>query len=235
MAKFKQVPQTFLYRKLLCFWGNMVTNYRDDCRDDDFFDIVRNCFDHDKAIELIEVAYTEKELEEMRHAKSRGNRLDFSDSLDDVLCALWNHERTRDKCRAVLDAMREYMLADAGTSKDIVETRFAELKRVLKLDDLESEILMLAYIRDQTCFSWPLRVEDREKSLYYAMALDRSYAEVARAMSPQGKLLKYNLLDGDYDFCRRTLGGYMDGTTDETIERRFYVMCDDSDVLPWEF
>ena len=188
MAKFKQVPQTFLYRKLLGFWGNMVKNYRDDCRDDDFFDIARNCFDHDKAIELIEVAYTEKELEEMRHAKSRGNRLDFSDSLDDVLCALWNHERTRDKCRAVLDAMREYMLADAGASKDIVETRFAELKRVLKLDDLESEILMLAYIRDQTCFSWPLRVEDREKSLYYAMALDRSYAEVARAMSPQGKL-----------------------------------------------
>ena len=235
MAKFKQVPQTFLYRKLLGFWGNMVKNYRDDCRDDDFFDIVRNCFDHDKAIELIEVAYTEKELEEMRHAKSRGNRLDFSDSLDDIFCALWNHERTRDKCRVVLDAMREYMLAEAGTSKDLVETRFAELKRALKLDDLESEILILAYIRDQTCFSWPLRVEDREKSLYYAMALDRSYAEVARAMSPQGKLLKYNLLDGDYDFCRRTLGGYMDGTTDETIERRFYVMCDDSDVLPWEF
>jgi hypothetical protein len=65
----------------------MVKNYRDDCRDDDFFDIVRNCFDHDKAVELIEVAYTEKELEEMRHAKSRGNRLDFSDSLDDILCA----------------------------------------------------------------------------------------------------------------------------------------------------
>ena len=235
MAKFKQVPQTFLYRKLLCFWGNMVTNYRDDCRDDDFFDIVRNCFDHDKAVELIEVAYAEKELEEMRHAKSRGNRLDFSDSLDDIFCALWNHERTRDKCRAVLDAMREYMLAEAGTSRDIVETRFADLKRVLKLDDLESEILILAYIRDQTCFSWPLRVEDREKSLYYAMALDRSYAEVARAMSPQGKLLKFNLLDGDYDFCRRTLGGYMDGMTDETIERRFYAMSDDSDVLPWEF
>ena len=147
----------------------------------------RHFFLYVVAIELIEVAYTEKELGEMRHAKSRGNRLDFSDSLDDILCALWNHERTRDKCRAVLDAMREYMLADAGTSKDLVETRFTELKRVLKLDDLESEILILAYIRDQTCFSWPLRVEDREKSLYYAMALDRSYAEVARAMSPQGK------------------------------------------------
>ena len=48
MARFKQIPQNFLFRKLLGFWGNMVRNYRDDCRDDDFFDVVRNCFDHDR-------------------------------------------------------------------------------------------------------------------------------------------------------------------------------------------
>ena len=66
-----------------------------------------------------------------------------------------------------------------------VEKRFADLKRVLKLDDLEAEILMLAYVKDQTCFDWPCRVEDREKPLYYAMALDRSYDEIVKAMSPQ--------------------------------------------------
>ena len=69
MAKFKQVPQTFLFRKLLEYWGNMIQNYRSDCQDDDFFDIIRNCFDHDKAVELIEAAYSPKELEEMQHAK----------------------------------------------------------------------------------------------------------------------------------------------------------------------
>ena len=47
MAKFKQVPQTFLYRKLLEFWGNRVQNYRGDCQDDDFFDIIRNYLDAD--------------------------------------------------------------------------------------------------------------------------------------------------------------------------------------------
>ena len=78
MAKFKQVPQTFLYRKLLEYWGNMVQNYRSDCQDDDFFDIIRNCFDHDKAVELIEAAYSPKELEEMRHAKLRSCRLDLT-------------------------------------------------------------------------------------------------------------------------------------------------------------
>ena len=71
MAKFKQIPQNFLFRKLVRSSRNMVHNYNDDCRDSSFFDVVRNCFDHDKAVELIEAAYTPAELEEMRHAKSR--------------------------------------------------------------------------------------------------------------------------------------------------------------------
>ncbi|MBR3223450.1 MAG: ATP-binding protein [Kiritimatiellae bacterium] len=236
MAKFKQIPQTFLYRKLLKFWGNMVKNFDGDCRDDDFFDVVRNCFDHDKAVELIEAAYTPAELAEMSKARSRACRLDLSEPLDDVFNALWNNEGSRDKCQAVLDAAREYMEADCkGRGDDVVSRRFGELKRVLKLDDLESEILVFAYVRDQTCFSWPIRVEDREKPMYYAMALDRSYDEVTRAMTPQGKLLKLGLLDNDYDFSRRTLGGFMDGTSKETIERRFYAKSEGKDVLPWEF
>ena len=236
MAGFKQIPQNFLFHKLLKYWGNMVRNYRDDCRDDDFFDVVRNCFDHDRAVELIEAAFSPEEIATMAHSKSRSNRLDLSDPLDDVFNALWNHEGSRDKCRAVLDAIREYMLADSSErGPDVVEKRFTGLKRSLKLDDLESEILIFAYVRDQTCFSWPLRVEDREKPLYYAMALDRSYAEVSKALSPKGKLLKFNLLDSDYDFSRRTIGGFMDGTEEEAIERRFYTKCDGKDVLPWSF
>ena len=168
MGKFKQVQQTYLFTKLLNYWGNMVKNYEDDCRDDDFFDVVRNCFDHDKAVELIETVYSKSELEEMGQARSRMCRLDLSDSLDDVFNALWNHAASRDKCRAVLDAIREYMEAECGgEAEDAVSRRFSELKRILKLDDLEAEILVLAYVRDQTCFSWPLRVEDRDKPLLF--------------------------------------------------------------------
>ena len=130
---------------------------------------------------MIEAAYTGYEIGKMKHAASRNCRLDLSDGLDDVFNALWNNERKRDKCRAVLDAVREYMEKDSVDEKDdVVARRFAELKRILKLSDLETEILVFSYVRDQTCFSWPCRVEDREKPLYYAMALDRSYAEVAQ-------------------------------------------------------
>ncbi|MBR4654404.1 MAG: ATP-binding protein [Kiritimatiellae bacterium] len=236
MARFKQIPQDYLYKKLLTHWGNVVKNYKNDCRDDDFFDVVRNCFDHDKGVELIEAAYSPAELAEMAKVRARNCRLDLSDPLDDIFCALWNNEGARDKCRVVLDTVREYMEAECGPgTEDIVARRFDELVRVLKLNELEAELLVFAYVRDQTCFSWPVRVEDREKPLYYAMALDRSYDEVVKAMSPQGKLLKLGLLDSDYDFSRRTLGGFMDGTSDETIERRFYSKSEGKDILPWEF
>ena len=244
MAKFKQIPQSFLYRMLLKYWGNMVHNFHDDCRDSNFFDVVRNCFDHDRAVELIEVAYAAEELEEMTRSRSRTNRLCLSDSLDDVFTALWNHGETRDTCREVLVAMLSYMRADLRSDMranmdekgpDVLERRFSELTRALKLDDLEAEILAFAYVRDQTCFCWPIRLEDREKPLYYAMAVDRSYSEVAKALSPQGKLLKFNLIDSDYDFSRCTLGGFMDGTTDEPISRRFYTKGDAKDILPWSY
>ena len=236
MAKFKQVPQTFLYRKLLEYWGNMVQNYRSDCQDDDFFDIIRNCFDHEKAVELIEAAYTPIELQEMQHSKMRSSRLDLTDGLDDVFQSLWNHEHLREKCRIVLDAIRECMVADCEQNgDDTLENRFKEFKRVLKLTDLESDVLMVAYLRSQTCFSWPCRVEDREKPLYYAMALDRSYAEVMKVMSAKGKLRKFGILDGNWDFNCRSIGGFFDGTDDEAIERRFYKKGEEDDILPWEF
>ncbi len=237
MAKFKQVPRTFILQKLLGFFKNMVKNYTDDCHDDDFFAIVRNCFDHDKAVQLIETAYTAKELKELQSVRSRCNRLDFTDQLDDIFLALWNYEPLRDKCRAVLDSIRGYIAKDWGVDAkgDVMEARFNKVKEMLKLTDLEAEIMMLSYVRDYTCFCWPCRVEDRDKPMFFAMALDRSYSEVTQAMSANGRLMKFGVLDQDFDFNRRTLGGYMDGASDEAIERRFYKKVNDKEVLPWSF
>ena len=237
MAKFKQVPQTFLFRNIVRFWGNMVKNYTHDVQDDDFFDIVRNCFDHDKAIELIEAAFTSQELEEMRHARLRSARVDFSDPLDDLFQALWNNEQHRDRVKVILDAIREYLLADcdAPEKDEHIGERFADLARGLKLNELEAEIVLLSYIKAETCFDWPCRVENREKPLFYAMALDRSYGEVLKVMSPRGRLRKFGVLDGDWDFHCRAFEGFISGSDDEAIERRFYRKCCGKDALPWEF
>ena len=236
MARFKQVPQAYILKKLLGFWGNMVKNYPGDVKDDDFFGILRNCFDHDKAVELIETAYTPEEIKGMVEIRSRRNRLDLDDTLDNLFQCLWNQEKGRETCRVILQSIKDYMIADAPKTKDEpVERRFMELKRIFKLSNLEFDVLMVAYVYGQTCFSWPCRVEDRDKPLYYAMALDRSYPEVMQAMSAKGRLRKYNLLSSDWDFNGRTIGGFIEGTESESVERRFYKKNEEAEVLPWNF
>ena len=236
MAKFRQVTQTYLMNKMIGFWGNVVKNYRDNVHDNDFFDVVRNCFDHDRAVKLIEAAYSPKEIKEMRQARSRICRLDLMDPLNSVFCAIWNTPKARAKCRVILNSIKAHILEDGNTGEnETLATRFADLKRLLKLSNLESEVLMLAYVKNQTCFEWPRHIENREKPLYYAMALDRSLPEVSAAMKATGKLLKFNLLDSDWDFNCRTIGGFIDGTDANAIERRFYKKSDETDILPWSY
>ena len=236
MARYKQVEQTFMLRRILEFWGNMVENFDDDCRDRDFFEVADRCFDRKKSMDMIRTAYTKKELDSISNGVGRCRELDFNDTLGGVFYVFWNSEGSREKCREVLSTMRrDVMEGLSRKTNEAVERRFAELKRSLKLSDLEADILVLAYIRDQTCFCWPRRIEDREKPLYYAMALDRSFAEVSQAMSPGGRLLKYGLLDDSYDFGRHAIGGFMDGVVSEPLERRFYARTEVDDVLPWPF
>ena len=236
MAKFKQVPQAFLFSQLLRFFRNMVANYRDEVRDDSFFDLIRNCFDHDKAVELIEAAYSEDELEVMKNARSRRGRLDLSDSLDSIFAALWNNEKSRAKCRVVLNAIVDCMQADNKKVKnEAIEKRFLDLKRILKLSDIEYDVIMVMYVLNQTCFSWPCRIESRDKPLYIAMALDRSYAEILNELTPKGRLRKFEILDNDWDFNFRSVGNFIDGANADAIERRFYKKNETAEITPWEY
>ena len=234
MAKFKQVTQNFLVNKIMGFWGNMVKNYDGDIHND-FFNIISKNFDHDKAVELIEAAYSKKALDDMRKARSRACRLDLSDSLDCVFQSLWNTAKANAKCRVILAGIKDCISEEKqGDDEDPIETRFSDLKRLLRLSDLESEILLVAYAQRETCFDWPRRVESREKPLFYAMALDRSFAEISHVMTAKSKLRKFNLLDRDWDFNCRTFSGYIDGTAD-AIERQFYRKSEETDILPWAF
>ncbi len=237
MAKFTDNQETFTFHKDLEYWRNLVANYNYDCSDKDFFNLAAFNFDHGCAIELINAAYTMAELKEMENAKARSRRLDLTDELADILTVLWNYgERSRRKCREVVFAMIDYMQADCPRPEnDTIATRFNSLIRSLKLDELESEILMFAYVKWDTCLEWPCQIETRQVPKFIAMALDRSIDEVREALSPEGRLLKFSLLEVDMAFSFRTLGGFMCGTSGETLAREYYDLAPDEDVLPWGF
>ena len=238
MARFKNIPQNYLLGKLMEFWLNTVRNYNGPIRDDDFFDIVRNRCPQERLAKLVKRAFPGECYEDVGNNSPRRRRRDFAEFDDCQLRSLWNAKAKRGKLKAVLEKVYACIMKDnrrACRRKEAIEERFDEIRRLLKLSDLEAEILILAYVKDRTCFEWPVRLEDHEKPLYYAMALDRSFAEVSKAMTAKGKLRKFGLLDGDWDFNCRGLDGYMDGSDSEALERRFYRKCEGGEVLPWKF
>ena len=132
MAGYKQVEQTFMLRKILESWGNMVENFDDDCRDRDFFEVADRCFDRKKSMDLIRTAYTKNELDSISNGVGRCRELDFDDTLGGVFYVFWNSEGSREKCRVVLNTMRRGVMEGLSRkTNEAVERRFAELKRSL--------------------------------------------------------------------------------------------------------
>ena len=234
MAEFHHVTQNFLSRKLIEFWGNVVKNYRGDCYDNHFFETIENNFSHDKGVSLIQLVYAKEELAPLM---GRGYKsLDLKDSLRNIFDQLWNHLRTRQKCRAILNTIKESLLENCrDANEEALKKRFEELANIFHLSELEREIMILSYVIAMTCFRWPCDVSGYEKPLYYAMALNRSYEEVSKVMTAKGNLRRFRILDGDWDFNRRAFGCFLDGTNGEAIMRPFYKMGDVSDALPWSY
>ena len=84
----------------------MVKNYCGDMPDKSFFAVLRNSFEHDKAVELIEAAYTPAEIEEIGERRSRRftfklefGYLDEAQTNADLIAAL------REECRVKKDGI----------------------------------------------------------------------------------------------------------------------------------
>jgi len=232
MKTFKPVSQVFINRLVTRFWLNLVKNFDANVREENFFEVIQNRISRDAAVERLESVLSAEEIKSMTDGCGR---FDFSDGLNGIFQTVWNHERMREKCRGVLQSIGAQMLEDIGRRRvEPLERRFREIRRVFKLSKTEYDILLFAYVRNQTRFALPARARGPELPLLYAMALDCPYGDVLAAMNGTGKLRKFCLLDEDWDFDY-TLLGFLNGSHAEAIERRFYRKRDLSEALPWEF
>ena len=236
MAGFKWIKQTYLASRMYDYFANVVKNYDDYVFDSDFFGVVGCSFDRAKAMDLIESVYTKAELKKIHLFGGDHIFTVLEGPLSNILHSLWNYGMDRRKCRLVLEAIHEYQTERYRAGRnDTAHARFLELARIMKLNDLEYEIVVLAYVVAHTGFDWPRQVSDADKPLYYAMALDRPYSEIMGVLNPKGRLLRFGILDADWDFNSAAFGSFIDGVIDEPIERRFYRKCDDQDILPWAY
>ena len=236
MAHFKKVTHSFIDRKICEFWGNMVKNLDEPVRDSDFFSPIANALPHDKVVSLVLAAFEDDELDELASTNERRARLDFNDTADEILNSLWNNKKYTRKARLVAIKMAEIFLRDLSedTEPDPVEQRVGELQRVLKLSDIEREIMLFTYLKRECNLDYPRHVDNSEKPVFYAMALDVSHGEILKAMDATGKLRKYEVLDDDWDFNYRAYSSFLCGTEDEAIERHFYRKME-GESLPWDF
>lgn len=257
MQKFKNnVSEGWLMKQELRFFRNFMRNWDCDVEDCDFFDIFANNNNSDGAErkKMLKKYFSLEELAKCDNVSSicRDNGNDepgtivdihLRSSVDVVICDLWNSSKSaRAKCRAMLEDWSDVLerrKTNSRGKKDQMELRMEEVCRVLKLDETERDVLLFSLVRQMTCFDdYPARCTNgrNERATYCAMAIDQPTSAVIKALSPKGRLRRYDVIDGDGDLQRGSaIRSYIDGGDDSMLEGQFYKKVDVDDALPWDY
>ena len=245
------VSDGWLFKQELRLWRNFARNWDRDVEDCDFFDIFANTTNasRDEAKTFIARTFPVMELEKIdvvrfHHGEENPEKgFELCGEVDGILREIWNRKGWRDACRSMLVAWSERMegrLTRTCRRKDPMESRVEELCRVLKLSPVEREIVIYALVRSMTCFDdYPCHCCNgrQDRSMFIAMAVDVPSSEIMKALTDNGRLRRYDVMDGDGDFCGRgnAFRKYLESGDGDLLEGRFYKKTDLSDTLPWSF
>lgn len=234
MAKFSAVPRYFLKKKMFEFFKNFVCNFHSKVSDVSFFDPIEMVFSEAEVESIVRTSFRTSELKRL----DAEGVLNFeTQSIGRILSALWSDLSTRKVCQVMLEEMATEVInecvADEKREKDAIIARFDNLCESIKLNELEREILLFAYLLRESTFTLPEKIDRVDFPYYVAMGLDRSYAEVKAVMNPEGRLLTFGLLDEDWDFNSRYLGYFNGaGSEGEILKERLYRAVDLTETLP---
>ena len=254
MQHFKNnVSDGWLFKQELRTFRNFMRNWDEDISDCDFFDIFANGLNSSRVeiTQLLKDYFTLDELANVdsihavRKETKSGNRVtDISvrHDVDVTLCDIWNIRAMRKRCREMLEELcgrMERRKTRVCRRKDLMEIRVDEICRVLRLDDVERDVLIYSIVRAKTCFDdFPIggiRNGRHDLEMFYAMAIDRPVSVVGKAMSAGGRLRKFGVLDSDGDIPRGSFRSYIEEGDGNMLEGKFYKQSDLGDVLPWDY
>ena len=219
MQRFKNnVSDGWLFKQELRLFRNFMRNWKQDVDDCDFFDIFansNNTSDNEaksffkKYFSLEVLAKCDCVNVDRMFDKTTGKEriIDFSlsrCSADGLIRELWNMDKaSQARCREMLGAWCDALERRKSRTcrrKDPIEVRMGEIGRVLKLNDVERDVLIYAAVRAMTCFddySIGCTNGRSERVLFIAMAIDRPCSMVMAALSANGRLRRYEVLDND--------------------------------------
>ena len=140
-------------------------------------------------------------------------------------------------CRNAFDRIAKRFKSAAN---DPFRDRLLKLQKALKLDDVERDILALAYVLGMRLWDYGgdgCGVSNgyamSQRPVFYAKCLDVSRNEASRALSRDGALRKFGLLNEElkYNF---EMGGYLEGLSKQPLNSYFYGLCTDK-PLPMDY
>jgi SpoVK/Ycf46/Vps4 family AAA+-type ATPase len=235
------VENPFLRFKLLGFIMNLLRVRDSRISDCDFFEFVGELLTHSGVLELAGATCPLDVMEDFI------SKADASDAVvprrhlvDDheIIRCLWNGQRTHVPFKrgllATLQQKRdEYQpLASQPAHPNSLQQRLLELIRLFALDDREADILLLAYIRHTKMWDPGRSKETRaDKLLTISLATHIPLSALAKLLSNQSRLRKYQCLDDDFDF-NKGLDEFMSGLDTEPLASNFFVRHAEP-ALPW--
>ena len=238
-ARFKNVVNGFVMRNALRFMGNMVENFDKEVMNEEFFDLIHYSLGRNEVRKIVKESLGADDVKTLCNT-DRYDHIDFvSDSTDHMLKKIWNADGFRAKAKSLILSIKDRMLTGITVTRsgacDEIEERFNALVRFLSLSEVESDVLLYAYIRHATVLSeFPTSARYDGEGVFFAMALDRPLEQVLKVMGRECKLRRYNCISEDWKFNVEELGEYLSGNEKRSLEEHFYHRVD-GETLPWEF
>lgn len=161
---------------------------------------------------------------------------------------VWRKTDGIDALRKSVAALADRRLALAKKSspaerKDPVRRRVADLRRMLHLSALETDLLVFMHLFYQDecdwfrCISADPFPSPRGQVAFVRIAaavLGTKPETVRNALSDDAALLRYGLVDGDDFALSRRVGRFLTGTGKADLRTAFYKPLE-TETLPWEF
>ena len=224
----------------LSFFLNFIRTHNGSVNDNDTFKLVSTLLSDEQWIELIKQTFPAEIIKRMGKTSRKGDRLDFTDSSQEIIREIWSWEFARPKLRTMLTGVVEEELRKNPPEKyadEMFAQKVSELRNTLKLNDHETEILLvLAFVRNHLlCIGdgHNRRSDENDKALFVAKSLDCELSDVMSALDDKSKLRRYQCVDSDLDFnC--SLFTFLNGFTEEPLSSMYFTK-NKEETLPWEF
>ena len=240
MKKYIEKVDRWKTVKALQFLGNFLKNHKGSVNDNDLFQPITDFLDNYDWEKKIKATFPAQTLARMENARSRRDRLDFSDPAQEIFREIWSFSFARKRLTTMLTGeinaiLEKYPLEQYAN--EVFPRQLAELQKTFALSELETDVLLvLAFVENDmlTVVDGHNRGTDTtDKAVFIAKCLNCELAEVMSALDCKANLRRYRCVDRDIDFNRR-LFEFLNGITDEPLNNTFFKLCKE-EVLPWNF